>query len=61
LRIFWKRVLRRTFDLKAEVTGGWKKLHDKELHSLGSSPNIRATEAKSMKQAMVILCMGDEK
>jgi hypothetical protein len=22
-----------------EVTGGWKKLHDEELHNLYSSPN----------------------
>jgi hypothetical protein len=25
---------------KAEVTGGWRKLHDEELNDLYSSPNI---------------------
>jgi hypothetical protein len=48
-------------DLRVEVTGGWEKLHNKELHSLGSSPNIRVRNAKSMKQAMNIICMRDEK
>jgi hypothetical protein len=35
------RVLRRIFGLKRdEVTGGWKKLHEEELHNLYSSPSI---------------------
>jgi hypothetical protein len=35
------RVLRRIFGPKRdEVTGGWRKLHDEELHGLYSSPNI---------------------
>jgi hypothetical protein len=35
------RVLRRIFGPKRdEVTGGWRKLHNEELHSLYSSPNI---------------------
>jgi hypothetical protein len=25
---------------REEVTGGWKRLHEKELHSLYSSPNV---------------------
>jgi hypothetical protein len=34
-------VLRRIFGPKRdEVTGGWKKLHNKELHDLYSSPSI---------------------
>jgi hypothetical protein len=34
-------VLRRIFGLKRdEVTGGWKKLHNEELHNLCTSPNI---------------------
>jgi hypothetical protein len=34
-------VLRRIFGLKREeVTGGWRKLHNMELHKLYSSPNI---------------------
>jgi hypothetical protein len=35
------RVLRRIFRPKRdEVTGGWRKLHNEELHSLYSSQNI---------------------
>jgi hypothetical protein len=34
-------VLRRMFGSKRdEVTGGWRKLHNKELHYLYSSPSI---------------------
>jgi hypothetical protein len=35
------RVLRRIFGPKRdEVTGGWRKLHNEELHNLYSSPSI---------------------
>jgi hypothetical protein len=35
LRVFEKRVLRRIFGPKRnEVIGGWKKLHNEELHNL---------------------------
>jgi hypothetical protein len=41
LQVFENRVLRRIFGLKRdEVTGGWRKLHDVELHNIYSSPNI---------------------
>jgi hypothetical protein len=34
LRVFENRVLRRIFGLKRdEVTGGWRKLHNEELHT----------------------------
>jgi hypothetical protein len=34
-------VLKRIFGPKRdEVTGGWRKLHDEELHNLYSSPSI---------------------
>lgn len=40
LRVSENRVLRRVFGPKREdVTGGWRKLHIDELHSLYSSPN----------------------
>jgi hypothetical protein len=40
LRVFDNRVLRRIFGLKRdEVTGGWRKLHNEELHKLYSSPS----------------------
>ena len=41
LRVFENMVLRRIFGPKRyEVTGGWRKLHNKELNELYSSPNI---------------------
>jgi hypothetical protein len=41
LRVFESRVLRRIFGPKRdEVTGDWRKLHNEELHSLYSPPNI---------------------
>jgi hypothetical protein len=41
LRVFEYRVLKRIFGLKRdEVTGGWRKLHNEELHNLYSSPSV---------------------
>jgi hypothetical protein len=41
LRVFGNRVLRRIFGPRRdEVTGGWRKLHNEELHNLYSSPSI---------------------
>jgi hypothetical protein len=41
LREFEKRVLRRIFGAKrVEVTGGWRKLHNEEVHNLFFSQNI---------------------
>jgi hypothetical protein len=41
LSVFENRVLRRIFGPKRdEVKGGWRKLHNEELHSLYSSPSI---------------------
>jgi hypothetical protein len=46
--MFENRVLRRIFGPKSdEVTGEWSKLHDEELHSFYSSPNI-IRQIKSM-------------
>jgi hypothetical protein len=40
-KISEKRVLRRILEPKRdEVIGGWRKLHNEELHNLCSSPNI---------------------
>jgi hypothetical protein len=39
--VFEKGVLRRIFGPKRdEVTGGWRKLHNEELHNLYSLPGI---------------------
>jgi hypothetical protein len=41
LRVLENRVLRRIFGPKRDkVTGGWRKLHNKELRDLYSSPSI---------------------
>ena len=41
LKIFENKVLRRIFGSnRDEVTGEWRKLHDKELNDLYCSPNI---------------------
>jgi hypothetical protein len=39
--VFENIMLRRIYGLKRdEVTGGWRKLHDEELHNLYSSESI---------------------
>jgi hypothetical protein len=59
LRVFEKRVLRRLFGPKREEDGSWRKLHDDELHSLYSSPNIvRVIKSRRMRWAGHVACMG---
>jgi hypothetical protein len=49
--VFGNTVLRRIFGLKRdEVMGGWRKLHNEELHDLYSSPSIiRIIKARGMR------------
>jgi hypothetical protein len=51
LRVFENMVLRRIFGPKRdEVTGGWRKLHNEELHGLYSTPSIiRVIKARRMR------------
>jgi hypothetical protein len=52
LRVFEHRMLRRIFGSKREEDGSWKKLHNDELYSLYSSPNIvRVIKARRMRLA----------
>jgi hypothetical protein len=40
LRVFQNRVVRRIFGQKGdEVTGGWRNMHNEELHNLYSLPS----------------------
>jgi hypothetical protein len=54
LRVFENKVLRRLFGPKRdEVTGRWRKLHNKELRELYSSPSIiRIMKSRRMKWAV---------
>jgi hypothetical protein len=53
LRVFENRVLRKIFGLKRdEVMGGWRKLHNEELHNLYSSSSIiRKIKSRRMRWA----------
>jgi hypothetical protein len=61
LRLFENRVLRRIFGpMWNEVTRGWRKLHNEELHKLCSSPNIvRMNKSRTIRWAGNIVCMGE--
>jgi hypothetical protein len=41
------------------VTGGWRKLHEKELHGLYTSPSIRVIKSRRMRLVGHVACMGD--
>jgi hypothetical protein len=53
LKVFENRVLRRTFGPKMDgVMGGWRKLHNEELHDLYSLPSIiRNIKSRRMRWA----------
>jgi hypothetical protein len=61
LKVFEYRVLRRIFGPKRdEVTGGWRKLHNEELHGLYSSPSIiRVIKASRMRWAGHVARIGE--
>jgi hypothetical protein len=53
-------VLRRIFGPKREEDGSWRKLHNNELHSLYSSPNIfRVIRSRRMRWAGDMARMGE--
>jgi hypothetical protein len=57
------RLLRRIFGPKRiEVTGGWRKLHNEELHNLYSSPSIiRMIKSRRMRWAEHIAIIGKKR
>jgi hypothetical protein len=63
LRVFENRVLSRIFGPKRyEVTGGWRRLHNEELHGLYSSPSIVSViKAMRMRWAGHVARMGEVK
>jgi hypothetical protein len=56
-------VLRRIFGPKRDrVTGGWRKLHNEELHNLYSSPSIiRIIMSRRMRLAGHVARMGEKR
>jgi hypothetical protein len=63
LRVFENSVLRRIFGQKRdEVTGGWRKLHNEELHNLYSSPSIiRMIKSRRMRWPGHVARMGEKR
>jgi hypothetical protein len=60
LRVFENRVLRRIFGPKREEDGSWRKLHNDELHSLYSSPNIvRVIKSRRIRWVGLVARMGE--
>jgi hypothetical protein len=61
LRSLGNRVLRRIFGpTRAEIVGGWRKLHNEELHNLCCSSNIiRMIKSSKMRWAGHIPRVGE--
>jgi hypothetical protein len=62
LRVFENRVLRIFGPKRDRVTGGWRKLHNEELHNLYSSPSIiRIITSRWMRWAGHVARMGGKR
>jgi hypothetical protein len=60
LRVFENRVLRKIFGPKREEDGSWRKLHNDDLRSLYSSPNIvRVIKSREMRWVGHVARMGE--
>jgi hypothetical protein len=61
--VFENRVLRKIFGLKRDdVMGEWRKLHNKELHDLYSSPSIiRIIKSRRVRWAGHVARMEEKK
>jgi hypothetical protein len=59
LRVFENRVLRISGPKRDEVTGEWRRLHNKELYALYSSPNIiRVIKSRRLRWGGHVARMG---
>jgi hypothetical protein len=63
LRVAENRVLKRIFEPKKDgVTGGWRKLHNEELHNLYCSPSkIRIIKSRRMRWVGHVARMGEKR
>jgi hypothetical protein len=63
LRVFENRMLRRIFGPKRDKeTGGWRKLHNEELHNLYSSPGIiRMIKSRRTRWTGHVARMGEKR
>jgi hypothetical protein len=61
--VLQNRVLRRIFGPKRdEVMGGWRKLHNEELHNLYSSPSIiRMIKSRRLRRAGHVARIGEKR
>jgi hypothetical protein len=49
-------------NMRYEMTGSWRKLHNEELHNLYSSPSIiRMTKSRRMRWAGHVTRMGEKR
>jgi hypothetical protein len=62
LKVFENRVWRRIFGPKRVEEGSWRKLHNDELHSLYSSPNIvRVIISRRLRWTGHVARMGEDR
>jgi hypothetical protein len=62
LRVFDKNIWRLVGPKRNEVTGEWRKLHNKELHALYSSPNIiQVNKSRRLRWARHVVRMGERR
>jgi hypothetical protein len=63
MSVFENKVLRRIFGPKRDkVIGGWRKLHDEELHNLYSLHSIiRTIKSRTMRWAGHVARMGEKR